>query len=109
MKRHKVVAWSDDDRESGIVGEWFGGAYIELFDGLTYATQAEPAPFDVINVYDYAAGAPSISTAEEVAEAVAEYARRCPDCGEDRAKDCGGELRCADCAGPCPQCLDVEA
>ena len=102
MARYKVVAWSDDDGETGIVGEWSGGAYIDLYDGLTYATQADPDPFDTINVYDYAAGRPEITTPDEVAAAVAEYARRCPDCGEDRAKDCGGELRCTDCAGPCP-------
>ena len=52
------------DPRSGLTFEWSGGAYVDI-----YATGVE-VPFEVINVYDYAAGKPSIPfTAEALKDA----------------------------------------
>jgi hypothetical protein len=59
-----------EDTDTGITARWHGGAYIEF----GYVDGGEWKAMDVINVYDYTAGKPSIPfTPEAMAEAIEEH------------------------------------
>jgi len=101
----KIVATLDNDAD-GLVGVWHGGAYVDIYDGASWHMTADPVPFDVVNVYDYANGRPEIATAGDVVRILREYAARCGRCGDDRYKDCDGDWRCSACDDPCDRCAD---